>query len=905
MGRGAGVIGLAGRVEGAALAAVLDGADPATGERLSPTHGRVTVVGLDLTFAAPKQVSLLFGLGSPRTARETTTSHEAAVAASVGYLERRAAWVRRERQGERWALPTEGVLAGAFLHHTSRLADPHVHSHVLVANLAQGADGRWSALDTRSLYAHAAAAGWLYGAHLRAELSSRLGVEFVADAEGRPVIAEMEPRLSRAFSQRRRQVESQLSAWGATGESASWAAALATRPEKDLARSPLELRQWWRERASGMGMGAEGADRFVGRAARAEPGLPDLEQLASTLFGPGGALSGASSFSRPELLRALCGALASGAEVTAVEDLADGLLRSDLVVARGEPGGPGPALAPGLAPSGQEWRLSGGPRGRAGPGRWASSARHRAEEATLARAVGARPAGPGSGHPQAVQRALARRPGLSPSEQAAVQDLAATSPGVVVLDGPIASLHDVLDAAREAWEAAGRRILGTAPSRAHAAQLASLTGIPCFGALGLFGEGALGLFEEGAVFGKGVGARGAQGHAQAVIVVTGAEALDHRHLDLLLDATEGATLVLAGRLGGAPWHEEPIVARLAHRHVAISLGPATGPTTVPPETGPPERTMPREIGPPERGAHAVGDAVAVGLGEAGTVTFSPSAGSARARVVEEWLAERTDAGRAGAVMVAERGEVGRLNGLARAHLLRLGQLGDTVVTAPQPLARGEQLVARWGSARSGLSAGQTVTVESLDTTGRRLVVRGDDGQRLVPLREVQRGQLAYGYALSPADAARVGPVRLLVLGTAEGVPIPAHGTQAASARELQYHVVAGAELFRSADRAVERDQVLGAAAEVATPAGVVALIGQPPDGLAARAVWRRTAATIESYRVRFGQELSGGGDQDDLRRTVDRAEALAAVRATRHRLGLDQVREPSLSRAREGIGLSR
>lgn len=891
MGRGAGVIGLAGRVDGAALAAVLDGADPATGEKLSPTHGRVKVVGLDLTFAAPKQVSLLFGLGSPRTAGETAMGHEAAVAASIGYLERRAVWVRRARDGGRWALPTEGVVAGAFLHHTSRLADPHVHSHVLVANLAQGADGRWSALDTRGLYAHAAAAGWLYGAHLRAELSSRLGVEFVPDAEGRPVIAGMEPRLSRAFSQRRLQVESQLAAWGATGESASSAAALATRPEKDLAHSSLELRQWWRERASGMGMGAEGADRFVGRGALAEPGRPDPERLASTLFGPGGALSGVASFSRPELLQALCGALASGAAVTAVEEVADVLLRSDLVVARGEPTGPG--LGPGSSPaaSGQEWRLSGGPRGRAGPGRWASSARHRAEEATLARVVGPGPAEAGSGSSQTAQRALARRPGLSPLEQAAVRDLAATCRGVVVLDGPVASRHDVLDAAREAWEAAGRTILGTAPSRAHAAQLASLTGIPCFGpqALGLSGEGA--------------GAGRSQAHDQEVIVVSGAEALDHRHLDRLLDATEGATLVLAGRLSGPPWPEDAIVARLARRQAAISLGPARTAAT-------------------DGWSPPAGDAVAVGLGEGGTVTFSPSAGSARARVVEEWLAESSGDAGAASAMVAERGEVARLNGLARAHLLQLGRLGGTVVTAPQPLAHGERLVARWGSARSGLSAGQAVTVETLDATARRLVVRSDDGHHLVPLSDVQRGQLAYRYALSPADAARAGPVRLLVLGAAEGLAILPGGTRGEPAPEVRYHVVAGAEVFPSAGRPVERDRVLGAAAEVATPPGVVALIGQPPDEVAGRAVWRRAAATIEGYRERFGQELSGpagnagresrepearpgGGGPDDLRRAVERADALAAVRAARHRLGLEQGREPSLSRSREGIGLSR
>ncbi|MBO0886335.1 MAG: hypothetical protein J2O38_02990, partial [Acidimicrobiales bacterium] len=384
-------------------------------------------------------------------------------------------------------------------------------------------------------------------------------------------------------------------------------------------------------------------------------------------------------------------------------------------------------------------------------------------------------------------------------------------------------------------------------------------------------------------------------------------------------------LVLACRLAGAPQHEDGMVARLAQRHVLISLGPGTRPA----EQMAAER-LAAEQGAIEGGWVATegwsppgGDAVTVSLGEAGTVTFSQSAGLARARVVAEWLAVTgDDAGRAATqAMVAEPGEVARLNGLARAHLLRLGRLGEPLTAAPLPLARGERLVARWGSARSGLSAGQAVTVESLDATRRRLVVHSEEGHRLVPLSDVLRGQLAYGYALSPADAARVAPVRQLVLGTAEGLSIPPGGAPGRAARELHYHVVAGAGLFFSAGRAVERDLMLGAAAEVATPPGVVALIGQPSDEVAARAVWRRAAAVIEGYRSRWGHELSarggngarsreleagpGASSSDDLRRAADRAEALAAVRVTRHRLGLDQGREPSLSLAKEGLGWSR
>jgi hypothetical protein len=144
--------------------------------------------------------------------------------------------------------------------------------------------------------------------------------------------------------------------------------------------------------------------------------------------------------------------------------------------------------------------------------------------------------------------------------------------------------------------------------------------------------------------------------------------------------------------------------------------------------------------------------------------------------------------------------------------------------------------------------------------------------------------------------------------------------------ELHYYTVAGAEFFSGADRALGGDRSghpLGHAVEVGAPASVVAFIGRAPDDLAARAVWRRAAAAIESFRLRWGQELSEVGTPRlratelgearenlassggalgpvELRRVVDRADALALVRTARQRLGLDRDREPLLRPATLG-----
>jgi len=77
--------GLVGLVHADDLAAVLAGCDPATGERLGASRGR-KVHGFDLTFRAPKSVSILWGLGQRDVSDEVRRTHDQAVLAALGYV---------------------------------------------------------------------------------------------------------------------------------------------------------------------------------------------------------------------------------------------------------------------------------------------------------------------------------------------------------------------------------------------------------------------------------------------------------------------------------------------------------------------------------------------------------------------------------------------------------------------------------------------------------------------------------------------------------------------------------------------------------------------------------------------------------------------------------------------------
>ncbi len=79
----------------------------------------------DLTFSAPKSVSVLWGLSAGPVQHDIRDAHEAAVRAAFDYLERTACVNRRGAGGQR-QLRGEGFVAAAFHHRVSRAGDPQL-----------------------------------------------------------------------------------------------------------------------------------------------------------------------------------------------------------------------------------------------------------------------------------------------------------------------------------------------------------------------------------------------------------------------------------------------------------------------------------------------------------------------------------------------------------------------------------------------------------------------------------------------------------------------------------------------------------------------------------------------------------------------------------------------------------
>jgi conjugative relaxase-like TrwC/TraI family protein len=237
MGGGAALLGLSGEVSAEGVVRLLEGRDPATGEWLGRAFGEDAVAGFDLTFRAPKSVSILFGIADAAVTREVVAAHDAAVAEATAYMEREACRARRGRAGA-IVVKRHGFIAAAFRHRASRAGDPLLHTHVVVANATRAEEGRWTALHGQLLYRHAKTAGYLYQSVLRAELTERLHVRWHAVEHGTADIVGVPPDVIEHFSQRRAEVLAHMAARGEHSARAAQVATLETRGARSTTSRP-------------------------------------------------------------------------------------------------------------------------------------------------------------------------------------------------------------------------------------------------------------------------------------------------------------------------------------------------------------------------------------------------------------------------------------------------------------------------------------------------------------------------------------------------------------------------------------------------------------------------------------------------------------------------------------------
>jgi conjugative relaxase-like TrwC/TraI family protein len=238
LGDGCKALGLTGEVHGAGLKNLLrgyspDGETPLTQNAGSPKHQP----GWDLTFSAPKSVSVFWSQAGPEVRRAVQEAQGEAAAEAIRYLQDTSAWTRRGKGGRE--RERAGLVAAAFEHGTSRAQDPQLHTHCLILNVGTRADGTTGTIVSKPLYLDKLTAGAVYRAELSNQLEKRLGLA-LERRESWFEVRGVPESLVQEFSKRREEVERALAERGESGAKAAAKAALATRKAKDhLPRAEL------------------------------------------------------------------------------------------------------------------------------------------------------------------------------------------------------------------------------------------------------------------------------------------------------------------------------------------------------------------------------------------------------------------------------------------------------------------------------------------------------------------------------------------------------------------------------------------------------------------------------------------------------------------------------------------
>lgn len=275
-GKGAEALGLEGRVNDEIFTQMLDGQtfvaseDGPIKDRLMGKHvggERQHRPGMDLTFSAPKSVSIAaLVYGDDRLVE----AHDQAVHTAMAYVEQNLVQTRLFKNGALEVETGGKIIAGLFRHDTSRALDPQLHTHAVIANMVENSEGRLTALHNDQIFQMVKLGSEIYRTEL-AKSARELG--YTVDRVGKDRLIELReiPRdLVALYSKRRAEIEAAIESRGLE-DSAKTAelAALATRAAKHGNLDRDELHAAWVQQAEQTGMDRSRMDGIIQDVKRA------------------------------------------------------------------------------------------------------------------------------------------------------------------------------------------------------------------------------------------------------------------------------------------------------------------------------------------------------------------------------------------------------------------------------------------------------------------------------------------------------------------------------------------------------------------------------------------------------------------------------------------------------------
>jgi len=285
-GKGSEALGLRGPVSKEDFEQLLAGKDPKGREIVAPAPNGEHRAGLDLTFSAPKSVSILSEVFNMAEVRD---AHEEAVDVALRFVESHFAQARITQDGATRRIDTGNLVIATFEHNLSREIDPQLHTHSVVMNATETVKG-WRALSNEKLYENKMLVGQVYRNELAANLKE-LGFAVSVGHKGLFEVEGIPANLLEHYSQRSEQIAQKVADLKESGlypnaneGKLREIACLGSRVAKKEADMAV-VREAWNERLREQGFSKEGILDTVREAARLQreepaPGACDYMRTA-------------------------------------------------------------------------------------------------------------------------------------------------------------------------------------------------------------------------------------------------------------------------------------------------------------------------------------------------------------------------------------------------------------------------------------------------------------------------------------------------------------------------------------------------------------------------------------------------------------------------------------------------
>lgn len=838
LGAGAAALGLSGKVNANQFQRVLEGRTP-DGRDLVQAAGEKHRAGWDLTFSAPKSVSVVWGASTDADLRAAiSAAHDRAVKAALDQLQHDAeAIVARRGKGGMIQERADMVVA-TFQHGTSRELDPQLHTHAFVANLAQRSDGTWGGIEPKAMYQWKMAAGAIYRAELAQALAEQ-GLSIEADGDSFK-LAGVSDEICQSFSKRREQIEAALAEHGARGAKASEVAALDTRKTKDANLNHDQLHHKWATEAEALGFRADQVQVLTAR--EPEP-LPSVTELLRRATEHDAVIDARHIW---QAVAVECQHRAMGLEQ--IREQVAQVIESPEIVRLIHP--------------------------ETSQVKYTTKELYRQERAVISYArdrAGDKHHAVKSAKVDAALAQFAKDKGfaLSDEQQAAVRHVAQGAGAVRVIVGDAGTgKSTAMLAARMAWEANGQRVIGCAISGKAAAGLQEGSGIESKTIASLLMSLEPSTDPETGVIKPPREVLA----SRDVIVVDEAGMVDSRTMHRIIDHAEkaGARVVLVGD------HKQlqAVGAGGVFRHLAEKDSAQI--TEIRRQRESWARDAVQEFSRGEA-AEALGKFIDRGL-----VHVADDGRSAVDRAVQRWQHHAADVGVAETLLMAStNAEVSELNRAARASMAnRLGPevTIQTTDRTDKPagklaVAEGDRLLAKRNDRETGLKNGDLMTVRGIRYTpdGVLITARVDRTGKDVTFSPSEYSQLRHGYAVTTYAAQGATVDRAVVLGGGSMTSRESTYVQMSRMRDTAEIIITKQQVENAIDQAPPTEKMVGLCESISTSKGVE-LPEDYRDSFASAREWLNDHAD---------HQIDGGERQSTL--LADLKDAISAMGQSRQK----------------------